>query len=192
MLILGKGPIQGLDDTVLTVEAEHFINFSEQGNKFCLSLLYNGMGSYLFVHGVKITKFKANDSERNAALLCSGKVSKFFSFYYNGIDVVDISDMFKYFMKNHDIKIMFTLIKQMFIALLSFTGSLATKCVSLDNEPCMTGPTLIDSNSIELNYYSFMISLDKCNGSCNVLDDLSTKTCASSKTKDVNVKVFKG
>ena len=39
MLILGKGPIQGLDDTVLTVEAEHFINFSEQGNKFCLSLL---------------------------------------------------------------------------------------------------------------------------------------------------------
>ena len=86
---------------------------------------------------------------------------------------------------------MFTLIKQMFIALLSFTGSLATKCVSLDSETCMTGLTLIDSNSIELNFYSFMISLDKCNGSCNVLDDLSTKTCASSKTKDVNVKLFK-
>ena len=33
------------------------------------------MGSYLFVHGVKITKFKANNSERNATLLGSGKVS---------------------------------------------------------------------------------------------------------------------
>ena len=35
-----------------------------------------------------------------------------------------------------------------------------------------------------------MISLDKCNGSCNTVDDLSTKACVPSKTKDVNVKVF--
>ena len=27
----------------------------------------------------------------------------------------------------------------------------------------------IELNPIELNYYPFMISLDKCNGSCNVL-----------------------
>ena len=32
-------------------------------------------------------------------------------------------------MKNHDTRIMFTLLKQMFIALLGFNGSLATKCV---------------------------------------------------------------
>ena len=32
---------------------------------------------------------------------------------------------------------MFRLIKQVFIALLSFTGSLATNCVSLNNETCM-------------------------------------------------------
>ena len=95
--------------------------------------------------------------------------------------------MYKYFMKNHDIKIMFTLIKQMFIALLSFTGSLATKCVSVNNEPCMTRPTLIDSNPIELNYYLFVINLDKFNGSCNVVDDLSTKISVPTKTKDVNV-----
>ena len=57
---------------------------------------------------------------------------------------------------------MLRLIKQVFIALLSFSGSLTTKSVSLNNEPCMIRPTLIDLNPVELNYYPFMISLDKC------------------------------
>ena len=35
-----------------------------------------------------------------------------------------------------------------------------------NNEPWMVRPTLIDFNPAELNYYSFMISLDECNGSC--------------------------
>ena len=69
---------------------------------------------------------------------------------------------------------MFWLLKQVFIVLLSFSGSLATKFVSLNNEPLMIMVTFVDSNSIELNYYLFMISLDKCNGSCNVVDNLST------------------
>ena len=36
-----------------------------------------------------------------------------------------------------------------------------------------------------------MIILDKFNGSCNSIHDLSTKNCVPSKTKDINVKVFK-
>ena len=51
----------------------------------------------------------------------------------------------------------------------------------------MVKPTLIDLNPVELNYYSFMISLDKCNGSCNVL---SPKICIPKNTKHINVKVF--
>ena len=35
-----------------------------------------------------------------------------------------------------------------------------------------------------------MISLDKCNGSCDAVEDLSTKICVLSETKYVNVKVF--
>ena len=46
---------------------------------------------------------------------------------------------------------MFWLIKQVFIALLSFSGYLATKCLSLSNEPCMVRPNLLDLNLIELN-----------------------------------------
>ena len=52
---------------------------------------------------------------------------------------------------------------------------------------------LIGLNAYELNLYSFMIGLDKCNESnesCNAVNDLSSKICVASKTKDVNVKVF--
>ena len=52
----------------------------------------------------------------------------------------------------------------------------------------MIRPTLIDLNPVELNYLSFMISLDKCNGSCNAVDDLPTKICVPSETKDMNDK----
>ena len=54
----------------------------------------------------------------------------------------------------------------------------------------MTRTTLIYLNSVELNSYSFMINLDKCSGSCNAVDDLSTKVRVPSKTKDITVKVF--
>ena len=45
-------------------------------------------------------------------------------------------------------------------------------------------------NSAEFKYYPFMISLDKYSGSCNSVDDLSTKICVLTETKDIYVKVF--
>ena len=71
---------------------------------------------------------------------------------------------------------MFSVIKQVFIILLSFSSSLATKCVSLNDEPCIVRSTIIDLNPVELKRYPLIISLDKCNGSCNVL---SPKICVS-------------
>ena len=41
----------------------------------------------------------------------------------------------------------------------------------------MTRSTLIDLNAVEVNYYPFMTSLGECYGSCNTVDDLSTKMC---------------
>ena len=55
----------------------------------------------------------------------------------------------------------------------------------------MARSTIIDLNSVELNCYLLMISLDKCNGSCNVVDGLSTKICVPSQIKNENIKVFK-
>ena len=53
---------------------------------------------------------------------------------------------------------MSSLIKQVLILLLSFSSSLATKCLSLNDEPCMVRPTLIDLNTANLKYYPFVIS----------------------------------
>ena len=57
ILILGKGPTQGLEHT-LTAEKLYSINFTKENTKFCLSLHYNGANSYLFVNGIEIIKFK--------------------------------------------------------------------------------------------------------------------------------------
>ena len=46
---------------------------------------------------------------------------------------------------------MLWLIKQVCIALISFSISLTTKCVPLKNESCITEITPIDLNPIELN-----------------------------------------
>ena len=75
---------------------------------------------------------------------------------------------------------MFNFIKNVFIVLLSFKSSLATKCVSLNDDLYMVTPALIDSNPVELKHYPLMIKLDKCNGRCNVL---SPKIYVPKKTK---------
>ena len=82
---------------------------------------------------------------------------------------------------------MFSLIKQVFVVLLSFSESLSTKCLFLNDEPCMVRPALIDMNPIELKNYPFMISLNKCTGSYNVL---SPKICIPKETKDIYVKAL--
>ena len=62
ILILGKGPTQGLNHT-LTAETQYLVNFTRPGIKFCLSLHYNGSNSFLFVNATKIYQLKANNSE---------------------------------------------------------------------------------------------------------------------------------
>ena len=54
----------------------YLINFTEHNKKFCLSLHYNGVSSYLFVNGKEIHKLKAKDSEIVATPLCLGNISK--------------------------------------------------------------------------------------------------------------------
>ena len=75
----------------------------------------------------------------------------------------------------------------LFFVLLNFSSSLATTCLFLNDEPCMVRPTLVDLNSVELKHYPFIISLNKCTGSCNVL---SPKIRVPKKAKNINVKGF--
>ena len=75
ILVLGKGPTQGLEHT-LTAEQMYSINFTVTKKKFSLSLHYNGANSYLFVNGTEIYKFKAKDSAIAATSLCLRNISK--------------------------------------------------------------------------------------------------------------------
>ena len=74
----------------------------------------------------------------------------------------------------------------LFIVLLSFSSFLETKCLFLNDEPCMVRPTLINLNPVELKYYPFMISLNKLLEA--VLSYL--QKCVPKETKDINVKAF--
>ena len=51
----------------------------------------------------------------------------------------------------------------------------------------MIRSVLYDLNHVELKYYRFIISLDKCTGSCNVLFQ---NISVAKQTKDTNVKAF--
>ena len=73
--VLGKGPTQGLVNTLLTAEAQYSINFSRSNREFCLSLHYNGSNSFLFVNATKVYQFKTQDSEIKIYPLCLGNVS---------------------------------------------------------------------------------------------------------------------
>ena len=61
-----------------------------------------------------------------------------------------------------------------FIELLSSLARVADlrKCLFLNDEPCMVRPTIINMNPVELKYYPFMISLNKCTGSCKIPDSI--------------------
>ena len=87
--------------------------------------------------------------------------------------------------------------------LLNFSRSLGsivnvfdhTKYVSLNNQSCMTQPSLIywfKSWWIQprLHYCPFMVNLDICNGSCNSLDDPPDKICVPSKAEDMHLRAF--
>ena len=68
---------------------------------------------------------------------------------------------------------------------------LAPKCISLNNELCLGRPIfIIDLNPNKFHLYPFMVSLDRCNGVCKILDDPSDRISVSNKLGDANVNVF--
>ena len=91
---------------------------------------------------------------------------------------------------------MFELIKKVFMGLLIniVNASNHAKCVLLSNQKCEVQPTFINlypnDYSQEFHYYPFTVKLDKCVGSCNILNDLSKKVNVSNKTEDLNLNVF--
>ena len=49
---------------------------------------------------------------------------------------------------------------------------------------------IIDINSNEPLFYPFSISVNKCSGSCNNINDPYAKLCVPDVVKNINVKAF--
>ena len=120
ILILGKGPTQGLGEHSLTEEKMYSVNYTDHRKTCCLSLHYNGANSYLFVNSTEIIKFKEKESNIIATPLCLGNISKGwsvdnmkdtglngyiydFNVDYDAFAVDDIKDIHKYLMKKNNI-----------------------------------------------------------------------------------------
>ena len=85
-------------------------------------------------------------------------------------------------------------LKSLFIVILDSGRSLTSrniKCISLNNEPCLAKPKVINLNPDELHYSTFMIDLNKCGKNCNTLDYAPNRLCVTNTREDVDVKIFK-
>ena len=51
------------------------------------------------------------------------------------------------------------------------------KCISMKNEECKIRPEIINVNSNEPSFYSYSSKVNKCNGSCNNINDPYAKLC---------------
>ena len=64
----------------------------------------------------------------------------------------------------------------------------------MSNQKCIIKPTLISLHpneySQEYHYYPFLVKLNRCSESCNILNDLSNKVCVPNKTEVLNLSVF--
>ena len=95
---------------------------------------------------------------------------------------------------------MFIFIKNFFTGLLSvctmgnYAESLTStskgtiKCVSLTNQPFQAKPTNVDIESDETDFYPFNVSVNKCGGSCNTVDDLYAWVSFPNKVKNINAR----
>ena len=66
-------------------------------------------------------------------------------------------------MEKHSIEYSSNLLNKLF-CVIKFSWISYRICISLNNEPCQTRPTLIDLNSNEIHYYLFIVSLERYNG----------------------------
>ena len=64
------------------------------------------------------------------------------------------------------------------------------ECVSMNNQECKIRLEIINVNTNEPMFYPYSITIIKCKGSCNTINDPCAKLCVTDTIKNMNVKVF--
>ena len=73
--VMGKGFVQGINDTKLYAEKVYSQNFTQLNKEFVLSLHYNDDNSYLVINGKQELKFKCKTDQLAKEKLCIGNLS---------------------------------------------------------------------------------------------------------------------
>ena len=58
------------------------------------------------------------------------------------------------------------------------------------NQECKTRSEIINVNPNGPKFYPYSITINKCKGSCNTINDPYAKLCVPDTIKNINVKVF--
>ena len=65
-----------------------------------------------------------------------------------------------------------------------------TECVPINNQECKRRTEIISLNTNESMFYPYSITINKCKGSCNRINDPYAKICVPDEVKNTNVEVF--
>ena len=64
------------------------------------------------------------------------------------------------------------------------------ECVSMNNQECKIRSDIINVNTNEPLFYPYSITINKCKGRCNTINDTYAKLCVPDAIKNIKVKVF--
>ena len=78
------------------------------------------------------------------------------------------------------------------MSLFNIIKTKALECVSVVNQKYMPRTKILDINEGvgEALFYPYNVQVNKCSGSCNILDNPMTKLCVPNVIKGVNMQVY--
>ena len=94
----------------------------------------------------------------------------------------------------------FRFVKQTFISAMMFfsnhlpnansLNAIPLSCIQMNNQPCKTGPEVINVSTNNPVFYPFSMKTSKCSGNCNNINNPYAKLSVPDVVKDLNVKAF--
>ena len=78
------------------------------------------------------------------------------------------------------------------ISLFSIIKIRALECISVINRKCMPRPKILDVNKGvgEALFYPYNVLVNKCNGSCDTINNRMAKLCIPGIIKRINMQVY--
>ena len=86
----------------------------------------------------------------------------------------------------------FSFVRKVFVLGLTILSNIpnALECISIKNQKCKVRPEIVNINSNNPIFYSSCVTINRCNGNCNNINDPYGRICVPDTVKYLNVKAF--